>query len=429
MGRKLQGSVDRHMVNGVWSGKFRARLGELYLGLFDNETDAWRDVNAALQLREGNEPDLLSVWGPKWLDEREEAGHVRDIDNERSIWKWHIATAFFYNWPLKRVRPKHIQKWLAGLTRKEAVSPRRKGKDGVEYKPLGRKISAETIGHARRVLYACFAQARIEGKISQNPVEGVPVPKIHRVVEDEDWWTYLTPDEIKRLFAILPTAKLRAWFAIAIYVGLRDGEIIGVRWTDLTLDGERPELRVRRSRNRGPKTKKSRRNVPLLDQPLKYLREWKQESAALRLKHPKRVVSTLVFPSNHGGCYSRGYDANWDDRKERPVRRVPGKERRTERDPSAAVEVTPGWRTKAKIRDYVRFHDLRHTCASHLRMGTWTPRPLELHEIRDWLGHENIKTTERYAHLAPHMLHSAVRQLFSGNKNGTGGAGPEIDDD
>lgn len=438
MGRKLQGTVSPQKVRGIPTGKFRAKLAGEYIGLFDDETDAWRAVNAAIRMREGRAPDLLSVYGPRWLDKREKAGHVRDIQNERSVWNHHIASAFFFDWPLKSIKPMHIQQWLGELTTKEAVSPRRQG-SGVEYKPLGRTISRETIGHARRVLRQCFAQARVDGKVSQNPVDDVPVPKMDRVVEDEDTWTYLTLAEMKRLFAVLPTLRLKALFAVAIYAGLRDGELLGLRWVDVILDGEHPpEIRVRRSYNGPTKTKKSRRNVPMIETLREALRAWKAEVEASRKAARKpatskkarkaaaraaaRANSALVFPSDHGGCYSRGYDADWDDRSERPVVRVPGEQRRTERDKSADVDVTPGWRTKARVRDYVRFHDLRHTCASHLRMGTWTERPLELHEIRDWLGHTNISVTQRYAHLDPRMLQRAVRRPNKGNLEGTGGS-------
>jgi integrase len=53
----------------------------------------------------------------------------------------------------------------------------------------------------------------------------------------------------------------------------------------------------------------------------------------------------------------------------------------------------------------VRFHDLRHTCASHLVSGTWG-RAWRLEEVRDYLGHSNISVTQRYAHMSPHAMRS-----------------------
>jgi hypothetical protein len=57
-------------------------------------------------------------------------------------------------------------------------------------------------------------------------------------------------------------------------------------------------------------------------------------------------------------------------------------------------------------------HDLRHTCASHLVQGSWAPaliaRPLRLEEVRDWLGHQDIATTQRYAHLCRDAIAALV---------------------
>lgn len=58
---------------------------------------------------------------------------------------------------------------------------------------------------------------------------------------------------------------------------------------------------------------------------------------------------------------------------------------------------------QAVFARHVRFHDLRHTCASHLVMGSWG-RPWRLEEVRQMLGHSSITATERYAHLAPEVL-------------------------
>jgi hypothetical protein len=57
----------------------------------------------------------------------------------------------------------------------------------------------------------------------------------------------------------------------------------------------------------------------------------------------------------------------------------------------------------------VRFHDLRHTCASHLVSGTWGRR-WSLEEVQRVLGHGSRSTTERYAHLAEDALDHAAAQ-------------------
>ncbi|WP_051023959.1 site-specific integrase [Thiorhodovibrio frisius] len=60
---------------------------------------------------------------------------------------------------------------------------------------------------------------------------------------------------------------------------------------------------------------------------------------------------------------------------------------------------------KAGIEDF-RFHDLRHTCAAWL-----VTSGVPLTEVRDLLGHSSVTMTERYAHLAPDRIRSAVAIL------------------
>ena len=72
------------------------------------------------------------------------------------------------------------------------------------------------------------------------------------------------------------------------------------------------------------------------------------------------------------------------------------------------VEIKRGFRSacnKAGIEDF-RFHDLRHTCAAWL-----VTAGVPLAEVRDILGHASIQMTERYAHLAPENLASALAKI------------------
>jgi len=63
---------------------------------------------------------------------------------------------------------------------------------------------------------------------------------------------------------------------------------------------------------------------------------------------------------------------------------------------------------KAGLQDF-RIHDLRHTCAAWL-----VSEGVPLSEVRDLLGHASITMTERYAHLAPDRVRSAVAKLEGG---------------
>jgi site-specific recombinase XerD len=63
---------------------------------------------------------------------------------------------------------------------------------------------------------------------------------------------------------------------------------------------------------------------------------------------------------------------------------------------------------RAGVTRRIRFHDLRHTFASHLVM-----RGVDLRTVAQLLGHRDIKMTMRYAHLAPEHLEAAVNALLS----------------
>jgi integrase len=133
---------------------------------------------------------------------------------------------------------------------------------------------------------------------------------------------------------------------LAISTGMRRGEILGLRWSQVDLDRERITLHDTKNGER--------RGVPLAGLALTLLRALKQN---------RRVDTEWVFPSS---------------RVDRPIQ--------LERAWKAAY-------TKAGIGDF-RFHDLRHCAASYLVMTG-----ASLAEIGEVLGHKTVQMTKRYAHL------------------------------
>ena len=128
--------------------------------------------------------------------------------------------------------------------------------------------------------------------------------------------------------------------------------------------------------------------MPLLPQAIEPLRAWLESSNALH-----------VWPSSTGGTRAGTDDAGWRDQ-------VSWRTARGER----YRHTRPGVKSRAGITRHVRFHDLRHTCASHLMMGGWGVA-LTLEECRDWLGHSSTIVTQRYAHLSPAGVRDRVRKL------------------
>ncbi len=147
---------------------------------------------------------------------------------------------------------------------------------------------------------------------------------------------------------------------LALHTGLRRGELFALRWADVELEAAR--LTVRGSHAKSGQT----RHVPLNTEALRVLRAW-----------GPRPPGALVFPS--------------PDDPEKPL-----------------TDVKTAWldlMKKAAITGF-RFHDLRHSFASHLVQAG-----VDLAVVRDLLGHSTIAMTEKYAHLRPEQAIEAVARL------------------
>lgn len=416
MGRQAKGTIKHQ------GGKSIAILRGEYLGTHANDALAQNAIDAALRMDAGKQANTLAVHGVAWMDEREEDGDVRSIDEEWSVWNCHVATAPFYNKVAPSILPSEITKYLKALVKKKRQHVLRK-KAGLERRELDATLSWETINRVRRLLRQAFQSMVEAGLLTVNPVLAAKMPKMEGEAEEEDEeWTFLFAEEITELFdfieSIVPSEPAirkrlkpgtlerleqrrcfyRAVYALAIYGGLRQGEIFGLHWEDIHFEarglGDRSNsLKVRRTRNMGrvPKSESSKRWVPMLPPLRAALEAWRKHGGVVK-------VAGKIFPADGaagqgqkpkklGGYFGKSYDAAWEVR----------------------------FRGKAcpEQRDYVTFHDLRHTCASHLIMGTWG-LPLTPFEVMEWLGHSDLKTTKRYMHLAPGALEEIVRKMGRG---------------
>ncbi len=373
MVRPLKGHV--HKIASGWAVEVRNKR----VGVLPTKQAAREFASAVIaQLKAiDSAPMTLARFADAWFLERQTSGVV-GVHKERNRWDKHVKPYKIAHRPIAKITANHVHTWVMGLTAVEATHPT-KGS-------LGRTLSRQTIKHSLKLVQLAFDSAIVQGHCDDNPAARVRVPRMRTRVDDGDVSDQLVPcltqEEIDRLLEITPPGP-RAWFAVAIYCGLRKGELSGLRWSDVVLRGRDPHLRVRRSYRNPNKSSTSRRDVPLLPVPLQALRAWRKSSEGI----------DLVFPTSTGGMRTDTW--RWNDKPER------------RRDGS--LRITEGWKTKAGIRPWLRFHDLRHTCCSHLVMGSWMD-PLPIMQVRDWAGHASLSVTERYAHLAPDSIRGAVRR-------------------
>ena len=367
------GSINR-LPSGRWRVRVRDQGGvQKSGGTYATEQEARSTLSAVLiGLAGANAAPVgattLRAWGASWLDRREVDG-IRGIVQERSVWECHVVSHSIADLPLREITRRHVLAWLAAVRATHARVPKRGGGFAVTDRPVSRRVVLHALHLVRGALHA----ARDADLVREDATLGVKLPRAQGRVDDP--WTYLTAEEVTAVTSCeaIPSRE-REIYTVAIFAGLRQGELWALRWDDVDLD--RRELTVRRSHGGPTKSGKVRR-VPILQQAVDAL-----TSARSQTDGP------LVFPGESGGRRCKGDDARWA-----PQTRAKGR--------------TNGYRVRAGIVRRVRFHDLRHTCASHLLMGTWCPA-LSLPEVAQWLGHSSVTMTERYAHLAPERLSARV---------------------
>ena len=102
-------------------------------------------------------------------------------------------------------------------------------------------LSERSLKHTHTCLHKALEDAARRRLIARNPADDVEPPR-PRNAEMKVW----SPDEVRRFLASLANNRLRCAFTLALANGLRRGEILGLKWDDVDLDGGR--LSVRRSR-------------------------------------------------------------------------------------------------------------------------------------------------------------------------------------
>jgi integrase len=243
-----------------------------------------------------------------------------------------------------------------------------------------RPVSPVTAAHVRATLRAALTDAYKAGTIGRNVASDAKAPKVpdHRV-------TYLTGAEVARLLSATAEDALGPLYALAASTGLRRGELVGLRWSDVT-DGA---LAVQRSVARDDaggwsasdtKSVRSRRTLPLPAMARNALDRQRKRQAAARLAAGTAWQDRdgLVFTDAVGRPLLPEYVSH----------------------AFARARLTAGLPTAT-------LHQLRHTAATML-LAEGVP----LAVISDWLGHSSIGVTAKhYAAVVPALHRQAADAL------------------
>jgi integrase len=216
-------------------------------------------------------------------------------------------------------------------------------------------VTVSTVNRELACLKHMFTMAIKWGKANDNPVKEV---KLFREPERRLRW--LTEEECEMLINA-STGHIRSIVITAVNTGMRLGEILILTWD--RVDFERATITVERSKNDGI------RHIPMNTRLTEELQSVKIETA-----------SNYVFPNRVGEPFKDIKNGFIAAQKRAGIERC-------------------------------RFHDLRHTFASHLVMNG-----ADIATVKELMGHKTIAMTMRYAHLSKEHKQRAVDSLQFGEK-------------
>ena len=251
-------------------------------------------------------------------------------------------------------------------------------------------LSNGTVNKMHVVLRKALTQAVSDGLIPRNATDGVKPPKVSAPGEE------ISPLDSEESAAFLDAARgerFEALYLVALHCGLREGELLALRWSDVDLEALKPALLVRRTITRGEDgrgwvvgatTKSGRgRRVRLTRHAVAALKDHRRRQLEERIGVSGRWSDLeLVFPNECGGLF------NPSNLRNRSFKRI---------------------KTRADVREDLRFHDLRHTCATLL-----LSKGVNVKVVSEMLGHASITITlNTYSHVLPDMQDTATEAMES----------------
>jgi integrase len=361
---KSEGSI-RKRADDRWEARYVDAAGKRQSIYGNTRQEVARLLNAAIRDRElgitalsarQTVGDYLTSWMAIYKQRRRLTSYER---NERTV-RRHLI-------------PGLGSKVLAKLTPQEIeVFYTRKLADGT---------SAFTVRMCHKVLRQALNDALRLGLVHRNVVALVKPPRAR-----SREMAFYTEEQVRTLLAAASGNRQEALIILALATGMREGELLALKWDDLDFENASILVRATAVRTREGKfreevkTGHSRRRIALPSIAVEALRRHRARQAEERLRLGTAWEdNNLVFPNMVG----RIYDAdNWRFAKFYPLLERAGLPR-------------------------IRPHDLRHTAATLL-----LARGVPVKVVSEMLGHANVGITlSIYGHVLPHMQQQAVSTM------------------
>ena len=288
-----------------------------------------------------------------------------------------VAHRTFHNYQ-SQIR-NHI---LPALGKKKLRTLKLEDVEGLYRSMAASGLSSATVRYVHAVLRRALKQAVVRGLVPHNAAEGASLPRTGKQEIRP-----LSPDEVRRFLAAARGDRLEALFVVAVTCGLRQGELVGLRWGDIDLEARRLTVRRQLQRSKdgsglvfSPTKNKKNRAIRLGNHGIEVLKAHRRrQSEEKRLAKGLHPESDLVFVTTQGTPLD---PPNLVARSFKPLLR------------------------RAGLPD-IRFHDLRHVCATLL-----LSQGVSVKVVQEVLGHSSVSVTmDVYSHVLPDMQEKAAAAM------------------
>jgi integrase len=296
----------------------------------------------------------------QWLISYRSSVHPNTIVQYEGIVRIHIIP-FLGHVKLKDLRTDQIQA-LINIETERGTSPR-------------------MVRYIHSVLRRALNVSLKWGMIGRNPATSATLPKLRRKEMNT-----LTDSQVRVFLSASRGLRFEALFWMAVFTGLREGELFGLKWVDLNWEKKHLQVQRQLQRIKGegmvftePKTATGKRMIVLSTATVAKIHEQLDH-----LQQERNVAGNkwqeydLMFPSTFG----------------------------TPMDPSNMYKDFKGTLKMADLPD-IRFHDLRHTAATLMLQQGTHPKI-----VQERLGHSDISLTmNTYSHVLPSLQEDAAEKM------------------
>jgi integrase len=299
---KHEGSI-RKRTDGRWEARYVAADGVRKSLFAKTRQEAARALTAALQHREFgldalNERQTVSTYLATWIESYKPRRRVSSYERYETEVRRYLIPAFT-RIALTKLTPQQVEQFYA--------------------RKLAAGMTPYSVWYCHRVLNHALNDALRLGLVHRNVVKLIRPP---RVPKRE--MAFLTEEQAQTLLAAVHGDRLEAFVVLALATGMREGELLALRWEDIDLERASVLVRANLMRTRKTlmrdetKTGHSRRRIALPLLAVDALKRHRARQAEERLRLGERWRDPLLVFANHAGvstmratCASAGFIRSW----------------------------------------------------------------------------------------------------------------------